>query len=150
MNAIQYVRKTDLARNTREIMRKVQRGQIAIVENHGQAEAAILDIVDYYILRAVARYHANPPLVEPGGISDEAAAKLVDPQERFDVVMAHYLSEYISTGRTAELLGMVWADMRAHFARLDVPLNLGPRTSAEAQDEVRGAMEAFRLVHVAK
>ena len=56
MEIIPHVRKTDLARNTRQIIRKVQRGQTILIENHGQAEVAILDIVDYYILRALAAY----------------------------------------------------------------------------------------------
>ena len=60
MEIIQHVRKTDLARNTRQIIRKVQRGQTILIENHGQAEVAILDIVDYYILRAGCLLYPSP------------------------------------------------------------------------------------------
>jgi prevent-host-death family protein len=130
------VRKTDLARNTSQIIRNVLRGQPAVVESHGQPEVAIVDVADYLILRAVARYHENPPPINPDGLSDEEAVQLTDPQERYNVVMAHYLAEAISTGRTAELLGLPWVDMRERFNRLDVPIHLGPRTSEEACQEV--------------
>jgi len=57
------VRKTDLARNTSRIIRNVLRGQPAVIESHGQPEVAIVDVADYLILRAVARYHENPPSI---------------------------------------------------------------------------------------
>ena len=75
MESIQHIRKTDLARNTREVLNSVMRGQTAVIESHGKAEAAIIDIVDYLILRAVMRYHARPPVVDAdAGLSDAAAA----------------------------------------------------------------------------
>ena len=58
MESVQRISKTDLARNTREVLNTVMRGQTALIESHGKAEAAIIDIVDYLILRAVMRYHA--------------------------------------------------------------------------------------------
>ena len=53
------VRKTDLARNTSQIIRNVLRGQPTIIENHGQPEVAIVDVIDYLILRALAHFHAK-------------------------------------------------------------------------------------------
>ena len=49
---IQRARKTDLARHTRKILSSIQRGQTVVVEHHGQAEVAIMDILDYQIQRA--------------------------------------------------------------------------------------------------
>jgi prevent-host-death family protein len=95
------VRKTNLARNTSQIIRNVLRGQPAVIESHGQPEVAIVDVADYFILRAVARYHENPPTINPDGLTDNEADQLTVP-ERFNVVMA-YLARAISTGRTAEL-----------------------------------------------
>ncbi len=63
MESIQRVRKTDLARNTREVLNTVMRGQTALIESHGKPEAAIIDIVDYLIVRAVMRYHKQPPQI---------------------------------------------------------------------------------------
>jgi prevent-host-death family protein len=119
------VRKTDLARNTSRIIRNVLRGQPAVVESHGQPEVAIVDVADYLILRAVARYHENPPPIHPDGLTDDEANQLIDTQERYNVVMAHYLAGAISAGRTAELLSLPWIDLRERFHRLDVPIHLG-------------------------
>ena len=49
---IQRVRKTDLVRHTLKILSSIQRGQTVVVEHHGQAEVAIMDILDYQIQRA--------------------------------------------------------------------------------------------------
>jgi prevent-host-death family protein len=130
------VRKTDLARNTSRIIRNVLRGQPAVIESHGQPEVAIVDVADYLILRAVARYHENPPTINPNGLTDDEANQLTDPQDRYNVVMAHYLAGAISTGRTAELLGLPWIELRERFRRLDVPIHLGSNSVEEAHQEL--------------
>lgn len=131
-----HVRKTDLARNTSQIIRNVLRGQPTVIENHGQAEAIVVDVVDYLILRALAHYHAgNLPLLDPNGPSDEEFAGL-SSQERYNRAMEYYLAKQCSTGRMAELLQISWLDMRERFNRLGVPLFLGPSTIEEAQEEV--------------
>lgn len=137
MEMLHSIPKTDLARKTRQVLQAVQRGQTTIVENHGQPEAAIMDILDYRIMRAVLRYHAHKPEIDTeGGLPDIALADITDPQERFDLVMAHYLSEAISLGRAAELLDMAWADLRFRFNRLDVPIFVGPSSIEELQAEL--------------
>ena len=130
------VRKTDLARNTSRIIRNVLRGQPAVIESHGQPEVVIVDVADYLILRAVARYHENPPSIHPDGLTDNDMDRLTDPQERYNVVMAHYLAGAISTGRTAELLDLPWIDLRERFRRLDVPIHLGSNSVEEARQEM--------------
>ena len=57
--------KTELARKTRQVLREVQRGYTVLIESHGQAEAVILDIVDYRIVRGFMAYHTRPPKVNP-------------------------------------------------------------------------------------
>jgi prevent-host-death family protein len=134
----QIVPKTDLARKTRQVLQAVQRGQTAIIESHGQPEAAILDIEDYRILRAVMRYHAHKIAVDPeAGLSEAALAELEDPQDKVDQVIAYYLDEGISLGRAAELLGLPWLDLRTRFLRLDVPILVGPDQPDEVLDEIR-------------
>jgi prevent-host-death family protein len=130
------VRKTDLARNTSRIIRNVLRGQPAVIESHGQPEVAIVDVADYLILRAVARYHENPPPINLDGLTDNDMDRLTDTQERYNVVLAHYLAGAISTGRTAELLGLPWIDLRERFRRLDVPIHLGSNSLEEARQEL--------------
>ena len=72
MEDIQRVHKTDLARNASQIIRRVQRGQTVLVENHGHVEAAILDIFDYRILRALTSYYTRPPKINSKGLAVEA------------------------------------------------------------------------------
>ena len=141
MESIQHVRKTDLARNTREVLNTVMRGQTALIESHGKAEAAIIDIVDYLILRAVMRYHARPLEIDANaGLTDAAVQAISDPQARYDLVLAHYLASSISLGRAAELLKLPSLDLRLRFVRLDVPLRLGPATIEEALAEEEVAL----------
>ena len=140
MNAVQRVRKTDLARNTREVINTVLRGRTTVVESYGQPEVAIMDIVDYYIVRAVMRYYARRPAIDvEAGLLDREVAEVSDPQDRFNLVLAHYLAGAISLGRAAELLSLSWFDLRTRCLRLDVPLRTGPADLAEARADIEAA-----------
>lgn len=136
MEYMQRIPKTELARKTRQVIREVQRGYTVLVENHGQAEAAIMDIVDYRILRAFLTHYARPLEVESKGIDAEQLAEMDDPQQVFDLVLAYYLAGVISLGRAAELLGQSVLDLQFRFRRLDMPLNLGVGDEQSARDEV--------------
>jgi hypothetical protein len=130
-----HVRKTDLARNTSQIIRNVLRGQPTVIENHGQAEAIVVDVIDYLILRALANFYAgNSPALDPDGPADAEFAGL-SSQQRYNRAMDYYLGKQCSTGRMAELLQISWAEMRERFNRLGVPLFLGPTTIEEARAE---------------
>jgi predicted HTH domain antitoxin/antitoxin (DNA-binding transcriptional repressor) of toxin-antitoxin stability system len=139
MEYTQRVPKTDLARKTRQVIREVQRGYTVLVESHGQAEAVIMDIVDYRIVRAFLTYHTRPPQLDPQGIGAARLAEMNDPQQAYDLVLAHYLAGAISLGRAAELLGLSLLDLQFRFQRLDVPLNLGVEDEQAARDEVETA-----------
>jgi prevent-host-death family protein len=137
MNATYHAGKTELSRNTRQIIRAAQRGQTVVIEHHGQPEVAIIDIADYHILRALAHYYAHATQIESGsGLSDEAVAAQPDLQAQYDLVLAYYLAEEISLGRAGELLDLPWIDLRTRFLRLDVPLRIGPADPDEARAEV--------------
>jgi predicted HTH domain antitoxin len=137
MTVIQRVSRTDLARNTRRVLRDVQRGRTALIESHGEPEAALLDIVDYRILRAVMRYYAESPVIDPEiGLSEAAVQALNDLNERYALVFGHYLGESISLARAAELLDMSWLELRTRCLRLDVPLRTAPQDAAEATSDV--------------
>ena len=136
MDIMYHSAKTNLARNTRKVIRMAQRGQTVVIENHGQPEVAIIDISDYYIMRALAHYHAHHPPVEMGGgLSDEYVRARPSFQEQYNVVMAYYLAGEISLGRAAELLDLSWLDLRARFARLDVPLQTVSTTDVQTDVE---------------
>lgn len=148
MNATYHAGKTELARNTRQIIRAAQRGQTVVIEHHGHPEVAIMDIVDYHILRALVRYYAHSPHVETGeGLSDDAVSAQSSLQAKYNLVLAHYLAEEISLGRAAELLDMPWLDLRTRCLRLDVPLRPAPADSAEAEEDVANAAAWFENRH---
>jgi predicted HTH domain antitoxin len=137
METVQYVRKTDLAHNTRRVIRDVQRGRTAVVESHGQPVVAIVDIVDYYLQRAALNYYSQSPQVDPeDGITDQVAAQAESVQQLYNLVLAHYLGGAISLGRAAELLKLPWVDLRMRMARLDIPLRVGPETIEELRAEI--------------
>lgn len=137
MESVRRIRKTDLARKTREVIGSVMRGQTALIESHGRAEVAIIDFEDYLILRAVMRYHSRPQHIDGvDGLTAAQVDKAGDLQARYDLVLAYYLAGAISLGRAAELLDLPGFDLRTRFVRLDVPLRLGPATVDEALAEV--------------
>jgi prevent-host-death family protein len=136
MDIVVHAGKTELSRNTRQIIRAAQRGQTVVIENHGQPEVAIIDIADYHILRALAHYYAHPPQVATGsGLSDETVAAQPTLQAQYDLILTYYLAEEISLGRAAELLDLPWLDLRTRFLRLDVPILIAPAGLAEARDD---------------
>ncbi len=139
MDDIATISKTDLARKTREVFHTVQRGQTVIVENHGQPEAAILDIADYYILLAAARYHSQLPQIEPDAGLDDQVVENLAAQDRYDLVIAHYLAGSISLSRAAELLQHPWFDLRSRLHRVGLPVRIGP----ENIDDLRAEMDAL-------
>ena len=145
MESIRHIRKTDLARNTRQVINDVLRGQTAVVESHGQPEVAIMDIMDYRITRAVMRYYAQPPEIDlQAGRAEQQVAATTDLQDRFNLVLAHYLADAIGLGRAAELLEFPWPDLRTRFLRLDVPLRAAPTNLTEAKADVEVAAERGR------
>ena len=138
MDTIRHIPKTTLARQTRQIIQAVQRGQTVVVEHHGQPEAAIMDIMDYYLLRAVLHYHTHSPQID-AGLSDEAVAALVSLPEQVNLVIANYLAGAVSLSRAAELLNLPWLDLRTRCLRLDLPLRTAPATPDEIADDIENA-----------
>jgi predicted HTH domain antitoxin len=136
MEYLAYISKTDLARKTRQVIQSVQRRQTIIVQSHGQPEAAILDMPDYYLLLAATRSHAQSIEIDPeAGLPEEALLEAT-AQARYDQVIAHYLAGALSLGRAAELLELPWADLRARLSRLGLPILLGPENISELQAEM--------------
>jgi prevent-host-death family protein len=133
---MQRIRKTDLARKTHQVIRTVQRGESAVIENHGEEEAVILDILDYRILRAVMHYYAHPMELRDNGLSEYDLKRLADSQSRWDLVLAHYLAEGISLARAAELLDLSSFELRTRFQRLEVPLRMGASDISEVQSDL--------------
>jgi predicted HTH domain antitoxin len=133
----QRISKTDLARNTRRVIREAQRGYTVLVENHGQAEVAIMDIMDFQIQQAAIKYFSKPNNFKQDiEISETVLDALGNDQARFDLVIGHYLALHISLGRTAELLNFPFDDLRSRLVRLGIPLQVGPENVDELKEEL--------------
>jgi prevent-host-death family protein len=121
------VSRTELARNTRDIVDQVRKGQTIVVQSYGEDQVVLLDALDYRLLRALANYavKAKP---ESGG-------------ESLTEVVHAYFDERISLAKAAEILGLSRFELMERFERLGVPLRLGPTTLEEAQEEVSAAQD---------
>ena len=146
MERLAIIKRTDLARRTRQMVDRVRRGDTLIVESYGEEQIVLLDVFDYRIMRAVAAYHHRPPHpspmsdpdLEPKGLAE--ADLNSDIQTRYNQVIAAYLDEQISLGRAAMLLGLARYELDERFRRLEIPRRLGAETVAEAQSEVDVAL----------
>ena len=122
MEAIVRVTDKKLARDPQWVFEAVRRGTTALVERTGEPTVAIVDIVDiidYRVLRAVARSRIDPigVVASESGLPDEVVAQEADAQARYDLVLAYYLAEEFSLGRGAELLDVPWAELRERLHR---------------------------------
>jgi hypothetical protein len=134
---MQVISDQELAQDPRRVIDGVRRGEPALVGRHGEPEAAILDIVDYRILRAVAHAQAHDltGVDLEQGLPDDHVEQAADAQARYDLALAYYLAGAISTGRLAAVLRLPFVDVSLRFGRLGVPLRLGPETIGEILDD---------------
>ena len=148
MSVATVISKTDLARRTRYVLEQARRGRTMIVESYGEEQVAILDILDYRILRTVAVYHAMPPhpapisesTMVPRGLDLAEVQQVIadadsDPQAGWNRIIGAYLDADISLGRAAEMLGLSRFELADRLRRLGLPLQIGPATAVEAQEE---------------
>src|SRR5574339_858481 len=134
----QRISKTDLARSTHRVIRDAQRGYTVLVENHGQPEVAIVDIVDFQLQRAAIHYFSSTDEYEGDlEISESMLEDLADDQQRFNLVIGHYLGEHQSIGRSAELLRMNTPELMIRLGRAGVPLRVGPTSAEELEEDLR-------------
>jgi predicted HTH domain antitoxin len=142
MEPARNVSPSDLSAEGRQLLDAVRRGETVFVEEEeGRAEAALMDIVDYRILRAVMHALAARPEIEPNeGLPENRLTGDPGEQERYNQVLAHYLGEAISLGRAAELLEMVPSALRDRFDRLEVPRRIAPSGEEEARRDVQAAL----------
>lgn len=120
------ISQADLAEHTQEVVDRVRHGEVAVVEQAGQEQAVLLDPLDFRLLRALAQ------------CATEETQEADDPDAR---ALRAYLSEQISLGKAAELLGLSRFELQARLHRLGVPLRLGPATLEEARAEAAAALK---------
>lgn len=141
-----YISRTDLARNTRKTIERARREGPIMVESYGEEQVAILDAVDYRLMRAAAGYQSRPEGHRhdidalPAGLPDEEVEKLAadtagDPQAVWSKVMFAYFDGDISLGRAAVLLNLSRFDLQARFNRLGIPIHIGSESVEEARLE---------------
>lgn len=146
------INRTELARSTRQAIEQARRGQTILVESYGEEQIAIVDALDYRLLRAVALYRSRSaaPVQEatatPRGLAAEEVERAVaaangDPQAAWDLVITAYLDGDISLGRAAALLKLSRFDLTLRFNRLGLPMHLGAATVDEALAEAEALEE---------
>jgi predicted HTH domain antitoxin len=145
MEYSQRISKTDLARNTHHVIREAQRGYTVLVENHGQAEVAIVDIVDFQLQRAAIHYFSFQKEYENDlEVNESLLEALATDQDRFNLVIGHYLAEHQSIGRSAELLEMSTPELMVRLRRSGVPLRVGPESEEELKEELKVMKRSLR------
>jgi len=69
-------------------------------------------------------------------ISESMLEDLTDDQQRFNLVIGHYLAEHQSIGRSAELLRMSTPELMIRLGRAGVPLRVGPTSLEELKSDI--------------
>lgn len=125
------ISRTDLARNTREIVDQVRRGQPVLVQSYGEDQVVLLDALDYRILRALVNYAVG-----------KVAAQIVEAvEDPFNGIMHAYLDSRISLAKAAEQMNLSRYELMERFERLNVPLRIGSASLDDARDEVMTARQ---------
>ncbi|MEO8354698.1 MAG: hypothetical protein ABI621_02175 [Chloroflexota bacterium] len=141
----QRITKTDLARSTHSVIREAQRGYTVLVEHHGQPEVVIIDIVDFQLQRAAIHSFSFPQeYANDIEINEATLEPLPTDQDRFNVVIGHYLAVHISIGRSAELLGMSTPELMVRLSRSGIALRFGPESQEELDNEVEVITKSLR------
>ena len=121
IHKFQLVTRTELLRDSGEIFDKLLRGRAALIEKHRKPQAVLLDIYDFYGLRAAAAFE-----VSKFDISAEDLGQVIDncedEAEIHLLVIGHYLEGEIDLSRAADLLDIPPGELRARFQRLQIPV----------------------------
>lgn len=116
---------SELSQRTREILNRVQEGELAVVASGGEERIVLLDALDYRLLRALA-------LCATGG--GASPSDLLEARAIRD-----YLDERINLGKAAELLQLSRFELEDSFQRLGIPLRRGARSIEDAEAEIAAA-----------
>ena len=125
------ISRTELARNTREVVEQVRGGQTVVIQSYGEDQVVLLDALDYRILKSLVSYALKAALTGTAQTSVDA----------FDGIMRAYLDKLISLAKAAEQMGLSRYELMERFDRLGVPLRIGPASLEEARDEVMTASQ---------
>jgi prevent-host-death family protein len=115
---------SDLSQRTREILDRVQQGELAVVASEGAERIVLLDALDFRLLQTLALCAT--------GEGDEG--ELLEAQ-----MLRDYLAERISLGKAAELLQLTRFELEGSFQRLGISIRRGARSIEDAQAEIAAA-----------
>ncbi len=124
INNFQLVTRTELLRDSGEVFDKLLRGRAALIEKHRKPQAVLLDIYDFYGLRAAAVFKVNKFDIAPGDL-DQVVENCEDEAETYLLVIGHYLAGEIGLSRAADLLDVPREELNARFKRLQIPARAG-------------------------
>ncbi len=111
---------TDLARRTRKVVDMARRGYTVIVTVHGDEQVALMDVVEYRLMRALAEHRVRGSQERrsgaPQGLSEEEVQKAVqsaggDLQAAWNLVVEAYMDGEVSLSRAAELLDLPYFEL---------------------------------------
>lgn len=120
----QQVTRTELIRDSGEVFDKLLRGRSALIEKHRKPQAVLLDIYDFYGLRAAAAFEIKKFEIYSGDL-DQVVDNCEDEAEIYELVIGHYLAEEIDLLRAADLLDVPQEELSARFQRLEIPIRTG-------------------------
>ncbi len=133
---------TDLARRTRKVIDMARRGYTIIVTVHGDEQVALMDVVDYRLMRALVEYRSGGDkelrTEAPRELSEQEVQKAVkdangDPQAAWNLVIGAYMDGEVSLGRAAELLGVLRFELEERLRRFGArPFSGGKADLAES------------------
>ena len=124
INNFQLVTRTELLRDSGEVFDKLLRGRAALIEKHRKPQAVLLDIYDFYGLRAAAVFKVNKFDIAPGDL-DQVVENCEDEAETYLLVIGHYLAGEIDLPRAADLLDVSSEELSARFQRLQILVRAG-------------------------
>lgn len=115
------VSRTDLIRDAGEIFDSLLRGSVALIEKRGRPQAVLMDIYDFYSLRAAARYGIQLAETEAEKLN-EFVKREPGEYELHVKVIGQYLAEEICLAAAAEPLGIPEMELKSRFLRLQIPI----------------------------
>jgi predicted HTH domain antitoxin len=121
------ISQADLTNKTQEVVDRVQRGEVIVVECSGQKQIVLLDPLDFRLLQALAQ------------CAIYGKERKREPEDQGVQALQAYLADEISLGKAAELLNLSRFELQARFLRLGVPLRIGSGTLDESRAEIEAA-----------
>lgn len=121
ISKFQLVTRTELIRDSGEVFDNLMRGRAALIEKHRKPQAVLLDIYDFYGLRAAAAFEVKKFNIKSADL-DQVVENCEDEADTYLLVVGHYLAGEIGLPRAAELLKVPTEELGARFQRLQIPI----------------------------